>query len=156
MSSSSSISFVFPGACAHYFLGTVKEYSLNVMSNRYEPGEITLSCGSGTVSMIKYRYGDDLAIIIAPAGASSVTLTFSRFDTDAEKETAAEVYVSECRDRSCNHGTRLLEATSGNTVPASITSSTGILLVQFYVWTDSSHSGTISPHRGWLGTWTSL
>ena len=96
------------------------------------------------MSHLNYPVSEDMQAIIAPPGASSVTLTFSRFQTESGYDVLS-VYA--CTSAvSCS--TRPLLQRSGSRIPAPVTSSTGIMLL---VWSSDDSITDL----GWSATWTS-
>jgi hypothetical protein len=83
-------------------------------------------------------YGNDwyCSWIIAPKNASKVSLSFLDFLTEgpAAGTQGDWAYVWECADSACNHSTTLLGSFAGTAavIPPSITSATGVMLVQFF------------------------
>ena len=106
---------------------------------------IRYSCSSGNISRLEYGSDEFMQAIIAPLGATSVTLTFSKFTT----ESYDFLYVAQCANaQSCSLDDTLLLARSGTFLPSAVTSTTGAMLL---VWV-SDNMGTAS---GWSASWTS-
>jgi hypothetical protein len=85
----------------------------------------TLSDGSGSENYVNMAFCNWL---IAPTGATNVSITFTVFDTE---ETYDAVRVYWCSDTSCA-STGLVTSLSGSiTNSPSFTTKTGVLLVQF-------------------------
>lgn len=98
----------------------------------------TVSDGSGTSN-----YGNNLDCqwLIAPPGATNITLNFSAFDTEVNNDLVS-VYDGS------NSSAPLISSFSGNTIPASITSSTGRLFIEF-------QSNQANTALGWQASYTS-
>ena len=85
--------------------------------------------------------------IIAPLGANSVTLTFSKFTTSSYDI----LYVAQCANIiacSIDDTLTMLLTRSGTSLPSAVTSTTGVMLL---VWV-SDNMGTASS---WSASWTS-
>ncbi len=98
----------------------------------------SLADGSG---MSKYAKNTDCTWRINPNGANTITLTFTEFDLEDGKDFLT-VY-----DGADENAPVLLEAT-GNVLPASVTSSDGILFIRF----TSDASGSA---QGWAANYSS-
>ena len=85
-----------------------------------------------------------MAGIIAPTGASSITLTFTAFDTELNYD---KLTVLGCVTYDCSQTAILLDAYSGSMLPSPVTSSTGIMLI---IW----HSDASNSRSGWGATWS--
>jgi len=96
----------------------------------------TISDGSGNRN---YQNKSICSWIISPPNASSVTLTFTSFDTESEND-YVEIY-----DYSSQ---QLLATFSGNVIPAPITSNSGKMFIRFI--TNSTITGT-----GWTANYSS-
>ena len=106
-----------------------------------------LTCDPGTigrsVSGTSYKIGENLAWVLAPSGASAVSIEFTDFNT---VNGIGLVAVYSCSDKSC--GTVLeLGQFSGKTLPPELKSVTSILLT---TWSSGS-SGTFN---GWLASFS--
>jgi hypothetical protein len=102
------------------------------------------TCTTGTVSRLDYGNNEDMAGIIAPTGATSITLTFTVFNTELNYD---KLTVVGCITNDCSQTVVLLDAYSGSLLPAPVTSSTGIMLL---IW----HSDTSNTRSGWSATWS--
>ena len=71
-----------------------------------------------------------MAGIIAPTGASSITLTFTAFDTELNYD---KLTVLGCVTYDCSQTAILLDAYSGSVIPSPVTSSTGIMLKRTFL-----------------------
>lgn len=91
----------------------------------------TFSDGSGSMD---YNPGTICKWLIEPIGAASVTLTFTAFNTEPNDD-FIKVY-----DPTTSPGT-LLGEFSGNSLPPSVTSSSGKILVQFYTNNSNNEAG---------------
>ncbi len=100
-------------------------------------------CTTGNVSRLNYGNSKDMEGIIAPTGASSVTLIFSEFNTELAFD---KLSVLSCTTSDCSHTSILLDAHYGPVAPSPVTSSTGITLI---MW----HSDASSTRSGWSATW---
>jgi Zn-dependent metalloprotease len=98
----------------------------------------TISDGSGSAD---YDNNLNCSWLIAPQGATQITLDFTAFDTEPEYDT---VFVYDGTTE--NH--EILLEWWGNTLPPQITSSTGALLIRF-----SSDENTTAA--GWSANYTS-
>ena len=105
----------------------------------------TFSSYHGNITTGVGEYGSNwfCSWTIAPANASRVTITFADFLTEgpASGTIGDWAYVWECADSRCSNPT-LLGSFAGTAavIPKSITSDTGVLLVQFFSdggWTRS-------------------
>jgi hypothetical protein len=104
-------------------------------------GQQIWTSSAGSVSRMNYGSREVMSGIIASNG--SVELWFCLFDTEAGYDF---VTVSSCDSIDCSQ-TSVLGEYSGSTIPAPVTSITGILLIQ---WT-SDESNTAS---GWTAEWS--
>ncbi|MDD4236718.1 MAG: M4 family metallopeptidase [Bacteroidales bacterium] len=103
----------------------------------YEPsGAISDGSGSGN-----YQDYADCTWSIQPTGANTITLEFTSFDTEAQYDSVM-VYDGP------NENYPLLMTWWGNTIPPTITSSTGALFVQFL-------SDEYVNYSGWSAEYTS-
>ena len=103
----------------------------------------TYTCSKGTISRLNYANSETMYAIIAPAGANSVTISFTAFNTEYGYDT---LKVYQCSSlTSC--GTQLLQVSGSEYIPSGATSTTGILRL---VWSsDSSVTST-----GWSAFWS--
>ena len=101
----------------------------------------TWTSSAGSVSRIRYRNNEVMSGIIA--SNDSVELRFCYFDTEAGSDF---VTFSSCVAIDCSQSSELGRY-SGSTIPAPVTSSTGILQIQ---WT--SDKGVKAP--GWSAEWS--
>ncbi len=99
---------------------------------------------AGSVERKSYDVDESMSAVIAPPGASSVTLQFTSFDTEEEYDF---VTIKSCIAIDCLQSIELGQY-SGSMIPDSVTSGTGILLIQWE--TDAS---VIAP--GWSADWSS-
>ena len=104
----------------------------------------TWTIAAGTVERLNYGNYEIMSGIIAPSGATSVTLQFTSFVTEF---TFDFVYLSSCTAVDCTQKS-LINQYSGSTIPSPVTSNTGIMLIE---WTSD---GTVA-YSGWSATWTS-
>lgn len=102
---------------------------------------VVWTCSVGQVSRLNYGNSESMSGIIS--ASAPVTLTFTAFDTESGYDT---VTVSSCATTACSTTFRLLNYYSGSTIPSSVTSSTGIMLIQWY--SDDSVTRT-----GWSASW---
>jgi len=100
---------------------------------------------AGLVKKLDYNNFENMSAIIAPAGASSVTLQFATFRTELNYDFLS---VRSCTAVDCAQ-TSLLGRYSGPTVPGPLTSSTGVMLIQ---WT----SDDLTTESGWSASWSSV
>lgn len=98
----------------------------------------TFQDGSGST---QYQNNADCRWLIQPSGANSITLNFSEFNTEAIGDS---VFVYDGSTIASN----LLLQWSGNSLPTSVTSTTGAMLVRFK--TDATTTA-----NGWLANYTS-
>jgi hypothetical protein len=108
-------------------------------------GTSTFTAASGTISdgsgVSNYVNNTDCKFLIAPAGAASVTLTFSSFDTELGFD-QLKVYNGP------GESYPLIGTYSGNSIPPSITAPSGAMYLQFT--TDA-----LLVKQGWEATYTS-
>ncbi len=90
-------------------------------------------------------YGDSesMSAIIAPAGATSITLQFTSIETE---ECCDFVTIKSCTTPDCLQSTQIGRY-SGTTIQGPVTSDTGIMLIRWD--SDSSVSG-----YGWSADWS--
>jgi hypothetical protein len=101
---------------------------------------------AGAVQRNDYDNSEIMSAIIAPPGASSVTLQFMTFETEEECDF---VIISSCTAAdNCSQSSELGKY-SGSTIPEPVTSDTGIMLIQWE--TDGS-----VVYSGWSANWSSL
>ena len=100
----------------------------------------SFSDGSGT---LYYRNDMNCKWMIAPTGATQITLSFSDFDTES---CCDFVRVWQCGNTDCSSSRRLLATLSGSS-RTRVVSQTGFMLVQLI--TDASVTGS-----GFAATWT--
>ncbi len=115
---------------------------LDVVVSALQP---TWICASGSVSRLNYANYETLSGVIAPAGASSATLTFTAFSTELGYD---KLTVWRCTTMACTLGSKLLDGYSGSTIPNPVTSNTGFMLLQ---WSSDS----LITYSGWSATWSS-
>jgi hypothetical protein len=101
------------------------------------------NCTAGFIKRLNYKNDEEMRAIIAPIGASYVTLALSQFDTEAGWDFFT---VSSCSTIKCNETTELLRI-SGKSLPDPVTSNTGIMLVE---WTSD---GSVH-YSGWRAGWS--
>jgi len=82
--------------------------------------------------------------ILAPAGASSVTLVFDMLDMEYGYD---YVYVDQCSDASCSSSTRLASLT-GSSLPAPLVSSTGFMRVRMATDYSVRREGFLATYAG--------
>jgi hypothetical protein len=99
----------------------------------------------GRVARTNYYNSEVMSGIIAPVGASSITLQFYAFQTEQNYDfvTIQGCAAIDCLQRS------VLGQYSGWTIPSPVTSNTGIMLIQWM--SDGSVTGP-----GWSAMWTSV
>jgi hypothetical protein len=85
-----------------------------------------LSCSSGTVGRLHYGNSETLSAIISSSAA--ITLTFNSFDTESDYDM---ITVSSCTTTLCSVVNVLLDDYSGSIIPSPVTSTTGIMLIQW-------------------------
>jgi len=92
------------------------------------PAAVALQADYGGLSdgVGLYSNSASCSWILAPAGASSVTLVFTQLDMEYGYD---YVYVDECSDASCSSSTQLASLT-GSTMPGPLVSSTGYMRVR--------------------------
>lgn len=121
------------------------QLSLNTTAPTYSSCFTNLTTTTGSFSdgsgSSNYANNTDCSWLINPSGASSVTLRFNSFNTEANNDT---VNVYDGNDNTYP----LLGKFSGNTIPASITSTGSTMFVTFKT------NGTITA-AGWDATYTS-
>ena len=100
---------------------------------------------AGFVRRLDYGNSENMSAVIAPAGASSVTLQFTAFRTELSYDFLS---VWSCAVVDCAQ-TSLLGRYSGPTIPGPLTSSTGAMLIQ---WT----SDPLTTESGWSASWSSV
>ncbi len=100
---------------------------------------------AGAVKKVDYGNSENMSAIIAPAGASSITLQFTAFQTELNYDFLA---VKSCTSIDCVQ-TSLLGRYSGETIPRPLTSNTGIMLI---LWT----SDQVTTESGWSASWSSV
>jgi hypothetical protein len=101
------------------------------------------NCTAGFIERLNYENNELMRAIIAPMGASNVTLALSRFETEEDYDFFT---VSSCSTIECGDATELLRL-SGRSIPDPVTSSTGILLIEW-----GSDSSVTYP--GWRAAWS--
>ena len=122
--------------------GSLSEDCGNVtLSAAYPP--VVWACRTGTVSRLSYSNYESMSGIIS--GAAPLTLTFTQFDTVQGYDW---VTVSSCTTADCFQSVLLLYRCSGNILPSPVTSSTGIIRIQWI-------SDSIVTRQGWRATWSS-
>ena len=62
------------------------------------------------------------------SSSAAITLTFNSFDTESGYD---ELTVSSCTTTQCSTVNVLLDAYSGSTIPSPVTSTTGIMLIEW-------------------------
>jgi hypothetical protein len=98
----------------------------------------------GSVERRSYEVLEDMSGIIAPRGATSITLQFDYFDTE---ESYDFVIIKSCTTINCSNTTELGKY-SGSTIPGPVTSNTGFLLIKW-------NSDEIETFSGWSAHWIS-
>jgi cubilin len=104
----------------------------------------TWTSSSGSVERMNYEVNEDMTGIIAPTGASFITLRFTYFDAELGYDF---VTVKSCTAIDCAE-TSVLGEFTGSTIPGPLTSNTGILLIAW--WSDE-----IITRTGWAANWSS-
>ena len=105
----------------------------------------TWTSPAGSVERRDYLDNEDMAGIIAPTGASSITLTFTFFSTEAQYDT---VTILSCIAIDCLEGSELGPYSGWSTMPSPVTSNTGIMKIQW-------RSDRSMHYSGWSATWSS-
>ena len=101
---------------------------------------------AGAVQRNDYDNSEIMSAIIAPPGATSITLQFMSFETEEECDF---VTISSCTAAdNCSQSSELGKY-SGSTIPGPVTSETGIMLIQWE--TDFS-----VVYSGWSADWSSI
>ncbi len=100
---------------------------------------------AGAVQKLNYRDSENMTAVIAPPGATSITLQFTSFQTEMNYDV---LYVKSCTAVDCVQ-TSTLGWYSGSTVPSPLTSNTGVMLIQ---WT----SDDSTTNSGWSASWSSV
>ena len=136
--------------CSGFQLIGTLPYFLAVISNLNETFHLNgkqqlWTRPAGRVSKLAYGNFENMSAVIAPAGASSVTLQFTAFRTELNYDFLS---VRSCTAVDCAQ-TSLLGRYSGPTIPGPLTSSTGIMLIQ---WT----SDDVTTESGWSASWSSV
>ena len=103
---------------------------------------VVWTCPSGQVSRLNYGNSESMSGIIS--ASAPVTLNFTAFNTES---CCDKITVSSCPTTACSTTVVLLNSYSGSVMPGPVSSSTGIMLIQ---WTSDS-SFTAS---GWSAFWT--
>ncbi len=103
---------------------------------------VVWNCPSGQVSRLNYGYSESMSGIIS--ASAPVILYFTAFVTEAGYD---KVTVSSCPTTSCSTTVVLLDRYSGSAIPGPVSSSTGVMLIQ---WT----SDAIVSMSGWSAFWT--
>ena len=92
----------------------------------------------------QYGNNENMFWLIAPSGASSVSLVFQSFDTEKYYDV---VNVYSCQSINCSAQFKLIGSFSGPSLPAPVNTSTGIMLV---TW----KSDVNILARGWVATYS--
>jgi hypothetical protein len=100
---------------------------------------------AAAVKRTSYENLEIMSAVIAPTGATSVTLQFTSFDTEKDYDF---VTIKSCAAVNCSQSSELGKY-SGSTIPSPVTSDTGIMLIQW----KSDISIILS---GWSANWSSL
>jgi hypothetical protein len=100
---------------------------------------------AGVVSKVDYGNSENMSAVIAPVGATSVTLQFTAFRTEQNYDFLS---VRSCTAVECAQ-TSLLGQFSGSTIPGPLTSGTGVMLIQWISDEEISNSG-------WAASWSSV
>jgi hypothetical protein len=106
----------------------------------------TWTNAAGSVQRMPYSNNEAMSGIIAPTGATSITLQFTLFVTEAGYDF---VVLSSCTAIDCSQKSEIGKF-SGNTIPSPVTSNTGVMLIE---WT--SDFSNVVYTSGWSATWTS-
>jgi hypothetical protein len=105
----------------------------------------TWTISAGAVQRNDYDDSEIMSAVIAPPGATSITLQFMSFETEEECDF---VTISSCTAADCSQSSELGQY-SGSTIPGPLTSNTGIMLIQWE--TDGS-----VVYSGWSANWSSI
>jgi hypothetical protein len=100
---------------------------------------------AGVVRKVDYGDLENMSVVIAPAGATSVTLQFTAFRTEQNYDV---LNVRSCTAVECAQ-TSLLGRFSGSTIPGPLTARTGVMLIQ---WTSDAEN----TESGWSASWSSV
>ncbi len=100
---------------------------------------------AGVVERRNYGNGESMSGIIAPTGAFSIRLQFTFFNTELGYDF---VTIKSCTAIDCFQNS-LLSSNSGSTVPAPVTSDTGVMMIQW-------RSDASVTYSGWAATWSSV
>jgi hypothetical protein len=99
---------------------------------------------AGTIQRKNYGNSESMSGIIAPFGASSITLQFTSFSTENGYDF---VTVLSCTTANCSQSTQLGRF-SGTSLPSLVTSDTGVMRIYWM-------SDNIVVSTGWSAAWTS-
>ncbi len=105
----------------------------------------TWTIAAGSVYRMPYSNSETMSGIIAPTGATSITLQFFAFETESGYDF---VVLSRCTAIDCSQKVQIGRF-SGATIPSPVISNTGIMLIE---WT----SDNLVSFSGWFATWSSL
>jgi hypothetical protein len=100
---------------------------------------------AGGMERTYYGNMENLSGIIAPIGATSITLQFTAFHTELNYDILT---VKSCPTTACLQSSEL-NRFSGSMIPSPVTSNTGVMLIQWV----SDNSIT---RFGWSATWSSV
>jgi hypothetical protein len=110
-----------------------------------------LLCGSGSVGRLaapyQYNSNEAMAWIIGLESSNiseTIRLSFTNFDTEGGYD---YVRVYSCSSLACDSNSTLLGSFSGNQLPSDLTSSTGLMKIE---WT----SDQVVQYTGWRAVWT--
>ena len=99
-------------------------------------------CQFGQISRLNYGNSESMSAIIS--ASAPVTLSFTAFDTEQGYD---EVTVSSCPTTACSTTVLLLDHYSGSTIQSPLSSSTGIMLIEWY------SDGSVTK-SGWSAVWS--
>jgi hypothetical protein len=119
---------------------TGREFVNNIVNNTITTAQCsgTFTDMGGTLG--NYRNGENYTFTIAPSGATSVTLTFSSFNTESGFD-FLRIYDGP------STASPLIGTYSGTTLPPAFTSSGGALTIRFT-------SDNAQIRAGWVANWT--
>jgi hypothetical protein len=103
----------------------------------------TRFCSGGTIGRLNYGNSESLSVIVSYPAA--ITFAFIDFDTEAGFD---KITLSSCTSISCSSKTVLLNGHSGSTIPSPVTSTTGIMLIEW------QSDGSVT-RSGWYAFWAS-
>jgi hypothetical protein len=131
------------GACFTCLLIILSGWNYDCPDLRLEAERTIRVCPAGHFLKLGYGNSESMSAIISYPAA--ITLTFYVFHTEAG---ADKLTLSSCPDISCSTKTVLLDGYSGSIMPSPVTSSTGVMLIE---WKSDETATTL----GWAATWNS-